>query len=649
MRIDIRLLVGMVLLAVATFACDTREDPNLLNPPPPDSSFIRVVNLVPDEPVDVSFPFVPVIKGLPSLQVSDYHRALIPGVTLLQVSRPGRPHPDTLANQSLAQGAKITYFVLGTKDTSLVVRALIGKQDSTDIARQGQREITFINGIADSGSYFIKVGCQSGDRLFDNTSFGQTPYTVSVTNEEVSLYLFNSRDTTQVLATAHLVLNDGITTYLASYLIAAKENGVPKLFLLREEATAGPLQEAPEETRTTASVELLNGLAGSQTISASIEGSSTSIATGVAPLSISQGADIVACLNPGGDNLIVSSSAGEVKTPIHLTVGSRTLVAVYTMNDAGAVGTVTLTRDLPANPGDSVHIRGLNLATHMPSVSVAIGAGAPGDVAADSRPFGTLKLGGSSGYVAVPIGNYPFMLSDGSTGKYLAGGIENLSAGYYTVVVAEDAGVPVLLIVRDDLPGATLHPIAERGSRGIFFSMLTDVNATFSTGPLVLPALAYSYVYTTVLPFNTSGSTTISSNAGTVAIDPTLGNFVIGATGSGSNKRLIAFRAPDDSLPPNKAGFHVINALPDGPQVAIRIDDNKAQAVDTAAFGTPTPMRLLDARQYSMFVTAPGDTTILARTDGVELSSGRRYLLVIGPKHPSNTSPEPYELLWVQE
>jgi hypothetical protein len=647
MRIDTRLFAGLALLALAVFACDSREDPNLLNPPPPDSSYVRVANLVATDPIDVAFPFVPVVTALGSLQASDYHRVLIPGQTLLTVARPGRAHIDTLANQALAQGAKITYFVLGTKgtaqDTSIVLRLSIGKQEELDLGRRGERQVSFINAIPDSGSYFVKIGCQSGSSLFDNTMFAQIPYTVTLKNDEISLYLFSSLDSSRVLASARLRLTDGIHPYFATYLIAAKDGGVPKLFVLRANGDApGPLPEAPPETRTTARVEILNGLSDATTISARIEGSSGDFATGVAPLTISPAVDVEACLDPAGDSLLISPSA--IKAPLHITVGSKTLVAVY--SDTGKVKTISLTRDLPLNLTDSIYIRGVNLADEFRSASVAVGAGAPAGVAVDSRPFGTLRLGAASDYVKLPAGNYPLLLANGATGQFINGGVENLTPGFYTLVIARQAGVPSIMIVRDDIDGSPLHPISSQGSRVTYFSMLTDGNATFSAGPLVLPPLAYSYVYTSIVPFNVS---LISSNAGSANIDPSLGGYVIGATGTGSGKKLIAIRTPSDSIPPKSAAFRVLNAVPDGPQLAVRIGGNQAQASDTIAFGVPSPTRLIDARQYSMFITAPGDTTILARADGVELTSGRRYILVVGPKRPGASGTLAYELLWVQE
>jgi len=645
MRIDRSLLVTLALLAGALAACDTREDANLLNPPPPDSSYVRVVNLVPNDPVDVGFPFVPVISALPSMQTSDYRRILIPGQTLLTVARPGIPALDTLANQALAQGAKITYFVLGTRDTSLVLRLSIGKQEEIDLTRRRERQVSFINAISDSGAYFLKVGCQSGDRLFTPTFFAQFPQTVTLKNQEVSLYLFNTLDSTRVLASARLSLNDGARPYLSSYLIAANVGGTPKLFLMREDGTAGPLQEAPPETRTTASVELLNGLTDGGTISARIEGGTGDIATGLGQLTISAPAEVEACINPSGDSLVVTpSSSTAVKAPVRLTVGSRTLVAVY--NDSSMVKAITLSRDLPPNLDGKVYLRGVNLATGLVSASVSIGAGAPGNIIPDTRPFGTLKVGAASDYVELAPGTYPFMLSSALTGVFLNGGVEALAPGYYTLVVALQAGSPTLLIVRDDIPGSPLRPVSSQGSRVTFFSMLTDVDATFSAGPLVLPGLAYSYVYSTVLPLDV---TSISSNAGSTTVDLVLGSYVIGATGSGNNKKLIAAPSQSDAIPPKSAAFRVLNAIPDGPQLAVRIGGHKVQPIDTISFGAPSPTRILDARQYSMFITSPSDTLILARTDGVELTNGRRYLLVVGPKRQGSTSSSQYELLWVQE
>ncbi len=643
--VELRAAFAGLLMAFIISACDTYEDPNLLNPPLPDSSGVRVINLLERDGIDVSFPGIPVTTGLAPFTISPYRRVLLLEQSVLLLQRPGRATPDTVFNQLLGRGDSLDYFVLGNDTSQQVIRLGLGDQERIDLLAHKQRKVSFINAINDGTNYFVKVGCQSGSVLFAPAFFAQSPQSILSQADELSLYLFSSADSSRPLATARLPLVSGDRPLVNTYLIAARKAGETSLYVVRDGEGVGPLPPAVPETRTTATVELLNGLGGGESVSVGLDGSPTPIATGLAPFTISAPAVIDACTNPFGDSLVVSTSGGSnFKIPIALLVGGRALIVVY--NAIDGVKAAVIDRTIPAIGDGNAHLRGINIARSLPGASVSIGAGAPESVNADSRPFGTLTLGSYSQYVTLPPAQYPLMLSNPATGEYLNGGIEPLQAGYYTLVVATPNNTPVLLIVRDDVAGSALAAIGSQGSHATFFNMMPDQDATFTVGSQTPRALGFSYVYTSVLPFSI---TSVVSNAGNATVDPRQGNYLFGATGGEGSRTLLALRSGADPVSPVKAGVRFLNAVPGVSNLTVHIDGALTPATDTLAFGVPSLSRDFDERKYSVIITAAGDTTILARTDGVQISAGRRYVLVVGPKRNGSTSPLTYQTLWIQE
>jgi hypothetical protein len=162
---------------------------------------------------------------------------------------------------------------------------------------------------------------------------------------------------------------------------------------------------------------------------------------------------------------------------------------------------------------------------------------------------------------------------------------------------------------------------------------------------LTIDTLAYSYTTSTVLPLNV---TTISSNAGSAAIDPNSGGYIVGAIGSGSNRSLLAFHGPVSRPTDGKTGIRFLNAVPGIQQLSLFINLVSESPDETLMFGEPSQQKELDARKYSFIVTHPGDTAVVARLDGVELVANRSYVLVIGPGNDSD-SPATLGTLLLQE
>jgi hypothetical protein len=253
--------------------------------------------------------------------------------------------------------------------------------------------------------------------------------------------------------------------------------------------------------------------------------------------------------------------------------------------------------------------------------------------------------------VSLPAGRYSFLLNDDQTGEFLDGGYVTLNSGNHTLFITYSNGRHHLRILDDDAAAPTLQPLDIGGNSALVFSMISDANATFSIGPLTLSPIAYSYVRTTVIPLE-QFSISVNGTA-TTSIDGTLGSYTIGATGSSGDIRLLYFLRPTTQSGASTASVRFLNAVtdPSASQLVVREQDSTAPEIATLDFGTPSQSFERDERKYSFFITRPGDTRPVARIDGVELSAGRNYLLIVGPNRQNATAATEleYGTLWMQE
>lgn len=634
-----RSLLSLLLLVLLVAGCDTSEDPNLLNPPLPDSTLVRLVNLIPGEDINAVLATYPLSTALGSLQATAFQPFFFTARVNLEIFRANRR--DTLRDQALDKSGRLTYFILGTGDRTTFLQELTGKQEELDLAQRNVAKLVFINAIADSPSvsYVLRSGCLSGDTLFRPQSYG-TRSAVETDLTSLSLYLFGTGDSLAPATTARVNITPGTVTYL----IAARDNGVRRLYVLSSSSNDNPgaLPEAQPETRTEATVELLNANADATPISVGIKGGAQ-IATDLPSLQISPATTAQACTNPLGDSLAISGSIASASAPIRLSVGTRTLIVVYDKESSAKA--LTLNRDVPSPAAGKIYLRGVNVSTVAPLASISVGAGAPSGVAESSRPFGTLGIGEKSRYVELPEGDFPLILRDASTGEFKMAGVEHFTSGYYTLFIIDYVGSPEIRILRDDQPGTSLSPLGSAGTLATFFNMMPDVPATFTIGSLQLGPIAYSYTSSTVLP---AGVTTISSNAGETTIDPLAGGYMIGATGSGSNRQVIAFRSPVATSPEAQAAIRFLNAVSDAPELNVHIGSIDVPPI-TASFGVPTAQFAQEERRYTFIVTRPGDPTVVARLDGIELLKRHSYVLVIGPQRDGVVGGTTYGTLLLQE
>lgn len=633
-----RFIALLLLLAVGIAACDSSEDPNLLNPPPPDSTQIRTINLLGGQTIDFRIGGGTVASGLSPFIGTSFSNILIQERTFFVIGRSNRS--DTIANQQLPLGANVTFLVYGRDTLPQLKQLQTSNQDRLDLTTAGRSRLIFINTVPDSTLY-VRRGCQSGDTLLGGTGFGIST-TADIPENAVSLYLFTAGIPSPV-TTARLALPTGSTTYL----IAARRNGAIELFTI-DAATgfAGSLPTAPPETRTESAVALINAIDGNATVSASMKGSGIVIATGVPTFGVSSEANVQACQSPSGDSVDLTTSAGQsFSVGIRLSVGGRSFAVLY--NNLGITRALVLDRAATQVPSGKARIRVVNVANDG-RYALVIGSGSPRGDSANTRPFGSQVPGAISPTVDLPAGNYPLLLSDDASGRFVESGMQTLTEGSWTIFVVSNNGVASLRVLREDGNVGGLQPLESVGRSAVLFSMIPDGNASITLGQLTPSPIGYSYVRYSVIP-STQFQATLNGTA-TQTVDGMAADYVIGATGTMSAPQLIVFPQNSEATTAGKASVRFINAAPTETTLELRESSISTDPLRTSDFGKPSDTIQREERKYSFIVSRPGQQTVLARIDGVELSAGRRYLLVVGPKRTTSTNDTlQYRTLWMQE
>lgn len=624
------------LAALLLFAsCDSREDDALLNPPPPDSTRVRVLNLVDGSVVTASLGSIRVVTDLQPMSSSEVLPVFSSDQVVFSVRRASSGRTDSLPGQILARGARLTYITMRRGDSGTTTLSLpLGRQDLTDLSARSASVVTFVNAVDDTSFLGLRLGCQSGDTLADGIGFGRTTSLESKAGER-SLFVLRTGDSIP-LASTRLSTPPGSVTYL----IATREGGAFRLFAVPADGTAGGrLPTAPPETRTTATVSLLNANADGATISASIDGGAT-VAVGLGPLDVSGRVEVDACVGASGDRLVVSGSGGDTTSArLRLTVGADAMVAVY--DRVAAIKAIVLDREYPSPRAGYAFVRCANLSPSAGTASVAVGSGSPDTVVVEGRPFGSLRVGAQSNYVPFRVGDYPFLLDRSADGAFLFGGIESLTEGYYTLVVVERGGAPRLMIIRDDATAPDISELKVSGIRLSLFNAIAGKQISFGVGALSIPSIAYSYVSRTLMDGTLSS---ITSSVGSVPINTANGAHTVVAARIDGRDRLFAFPVNQVDPPDKSAQVRVFSTISE--ELEIREDDVRGSVLDIVQSGRIGESRDVAERRYSFFAVRP-DGTLLAQSSGVTLVAGRRYLMVIADSGAG--SDPPYSIIWMQE
>lgn len=630
--------------------CDASEDQDLLNPPLPDSTLVRVVNLTDESDLDLSFGSAAVVTDLAARTTSSYRPffSLVPFTLTIR----GGGIVDTLPNQSLAQGADsrayATYVVVRGGEAHQLMTLLTSEDESTDLADVDMARLYFINGDVDA-DLSMRRGCRSGTLLFDG--FPGAPLVGSTDLAAGSYSLFLNDDlTAEELTSAQVTLEPGGIYALLSF----EENGTTTLSMLRidpSDQTTGGLTPVPTQTSTTARLRVLNALE-TESIDVGLLGGTTPIAADLPSSTLSPGVDVDICLSSAGDTLVIVDESGDTAlSPLRSDVGSESTIVVYDVE--GEIRSLLLSPQAPPSDANTFAVRSVNLSDVSGRISIVAGAGAPGDLSTGRAIQSGIDRGTVSSTSFLPSGLYPISAEQSNSSELIDGALHRFGEGRYTIFVTSSGDASRIVMMDDDRADEGLLPLDLPGRRALFFSMVPDrlVDFTISTsaGSYRIPAVAYSYVYSTIVPNETIDVAADGIGSESVSVAATDRGWTIGVTGTSGSYDLMTMTHPTSAPPSGKALVRFLNAVPGTGTLDIRLDKFDGPVEASASYGVPTGPLEKDARRFTFSVTNGGTNDEVARISGVVLTSRRGYMLVIGPPGPTSTSGLDYGTLWMQE
>ena len=160
----------------------------------------------------------------------------------------------------------------------------------------------------------------------------------------------------------------------------------------------------------------------------------------------------------------------ESRLPSELSGGQQQRVAV--------ARALVLERAATQAPSGKARVRVVNVSNDG-RYAVVIGSGSPRGDSANTRPFGAQLPGELSPTVDLPAGDYPLLLSDDASGRFVESGVQNLGEGVWTIFVVSTNGVASLRVLREDgNAGGGLQPLGSIGRSAVLFSMIPDGNAS---------------------------------------------------------------------------------------------------------------------------------------------------------------------------
>jgi len=626
------LLVAALLPAIG---CDTNEDPALLNPTTGDTTRVRFINLLSGA---VTAEIVPttVAQNLAPGTISPFvpFGSVQPAPVVIHNARPGSI--DTLPALGLAQGAAITQIILPDRDTAVrIVTVATSSIEQKDLVKRLVGRVVVVNAIDDTSAITVRSGCVSGDPVVTGLAYASSA-SVESSSADISLFFLGSDGLTQ-LGSARVPTAPGEVRFIIVTRIAGTLRIVE--FTGNGSEPGGPLQNTSPETRTRATLSVVNGADDALDIAT---GNGDPVAASLQPGAQSAPVDVEACTAAGGDSLRVIGSGGDTTVvPVRLRVGARSVVAVYRRN--GAITALDLTRSDNAGAG-TVALRALNFSNAFPQTSIGAGAGSPDTSGTITRTFAGLNLGRLSGTVTLDAGTYPFILSDAVSGVFIGGGVQQLDPERYTLLVFDIDGTPQLRLLRDDIPGAQPTPLSASGRRAVLFSIVPDKQITFTVGSVTFPPLVWRGALQGLVPEN---ATSVSSTVGEVPL-PSATAYTIGAIGGAENARVIALATPETPPAARRASIRLLAGFAADRTIALRDAATPENVLATSKTGTVSTPFEVEARKYTFILTNVTDTVALARLEGVEVTSGRHYLLVAGDR-PSSDPLTTVATLLVQE
>ncbi len=640
-------IIGILSISLLLLTgCDTSESDSLLNPPTPDSTQTRVLNMLGEDGLNVSLGGVKVAAELADRSFSNLTSVSFNTTVPLVLSSPS--YADTIQNVSVSTtfgDDLLTTWIGAPSGDSVTAFQLVSRESEVEgLVNSSSSRLYFYNGSGVE-SLSILEGCSNGSALFSgarsNSLINRTAEIFSGTTT-----LFAKDDGNDaVVQSGQIELQAGDIL-----CIVAVDDGLGGVtlqsFSLRPNSP-GELTEIAPEVRTTTDLRIINGIDG-ETIDVHLQGSDETIVTGLAPLGVSDNLSITACQGQSGDTLLVVESTGDTSNvPFTGEIGGAQTMVLY--RDNLQLGSIVLSEVEPGGEGE-VSLRAANLFSTDTLFSIIAGAGAPGDRSRGSLLFPRLAGRSLSNPIEISAGLYPLALEFASSGEFISGGLQELRAGSYTILILRTEDAPRLLLLNESVDPVTVRPLQLSAVKSVLYSANNGdaVTISFETslGTMTIPEIAYSYVYPTFLPIE---SVRISGPFAPENVQVEEDGVLVGWTGTGDEGRLATSARSRANPVSGETTLRVHHAAPSQGPVDFRQESTEGTILASVNYLELSESAPLDARRFSFIVTPADRNDELARITGVQLSDRRNYLMVVAPAGENSTTGRDLSIILIQE
>jgi hypothetical protein len=639
----------LFVIVVVVLSC-TKEDANLVNPPPPYQSIrIRLLNTVNSSDL--------ISWGQKGNEISDK-------VGYLQISNPVMPPPiDSFAVEFFQNGVlkyttprKIRFvretrylFVAaesfksnGIVDTFVVLSTTYGLPK-----KLGKSYFKFLNLVKDSVSRFsIVEGCPNGRILVGSVPYLNYPFLQTVQYGSYVISLVQESPSERSLVNIYKVDFEKDKEY--TLFVARKQDGSTGLFLYDDyDTTASALQELRPLDERASFVRVLNF---SQNPVSVFKSPDLFLDRNIKPNFVSDYYSVPACQNDVLDSFVVETGLGTYGISYSLEIFKRYSLLVFDNQSKSCVYFVPPISSIYKFSGKSI-VRVFNAVDTNYSLTLSVGARSAnnargftsGEVLATNLMFG--KVGEP---VVLESGDLPLTLFSSTEPAVLQGTFVTKlepNSSYLLVIFKKYDGSLAISLVPDDYENGGISEI----SAG-YFIQIVNANPDFAN----LEFEVSNILKNAKLFYKESFATVVNSNFNEIIINnqkfplnvnlDNLGLYVV----AGNNDNIEIFDISRPSMGRDLGSYRrrFFNAVKTYPAISINYDStNGMNIVKGLAYGGQSGIETIKLeRKFSLAVMSEPDGQLLGRYNDIFLTFGKNYTLIF-----SGRKEKGFSLIIIQE
>lgn len=629
--------IYFLLFSLIAFAC-TKEDANLVNPPPPYQSIrVRLLNAVNSDGV--------ISWGYNSKEFSDK-------VAYLDISKPIMPPPLDSFFVELYQNGSLKYktqrkqrfiretrylFIAGEsfKSNGIVDTLLILSTTYGLPKKLGKTYLKFVNLVKDSSSRFSLVeGCPNGRAIVGRVPYFSFPILQTLQFGTYVVSLIREYDLERSFVNIYQVTFEEDKEY--TVFVANKKDGSIGLFLYDDYDTTGnaireldPIQERASFVRI---LNLANENAAFRKFPNII------IDNDINPFYVSKYYSIPACESNNPDSLICETNSGSFGISYSFEIFKKYSLLVLTHKNEDSLFIIPPAKKTLSYSNKSL-IRIFNAVDTDFAFTLSLGA----RFAENSRGFisGTvlatnLGFGKISDPVAIDPGGMPLTLFSSTEPAILLktffADVEPNNS-YLLVIYYNLQNEISISLIPDEQDDFEISEI----SNGYFFQVINS-NPDLSTLEIEVPhlfkqaKLLYKESLASVIPFETN-EIKINKQSFPVNIDAKkLGLYVV----SGDDNTIDFFDLSGPSMGKdfNTYRRRFFNSSKDIPHISINYDSAKGKnIVSELEYGQQSKVEKINfERKFSLVVLNSQNNQVLGQFNDILLTLGKNYTLIFSGK-----------------